>query len=291
ACLKSRRNRPHYWDVNDLLSEFEPRDLGCYLRRGLKRAWELLLERPVGTEAEMDPDAGGGTDETRRMRSQSALNLPPEVPWPEPVDGRTLLDELRDFLRRVVVLPMWAAEILALWIVHTYAFELRQVATYIGIESPKRRCGKTTLMTLLSELVNRPEPAANISSPAFYRAIEELRPTLLIDEADTLLPGNAQLRGILNSGYTREMAYVLRVTNDPLKDSKGRKIKGGSRLARYSCWGPKAIAQIGHLPATLRSRCIIIPMQKKMPEESGLPRKHIKGHKTRSSAAELFRIS
>ena len=52
-----------------------------------------------------------------------------------------------------------------------------------------------------------PQPASNISSPAFYRAIEELRPTLLIDEADTLLPGNAQLRGILNSGDTRDMAY------------------------------------------------------------------------------------
>ena len=57
------------------------------------------------------------------------------------------------------------------------------------------------------------------------------------------------------------------MTNEPLRDAKGRKIKGGSRLARYSCWGPKAIAQIGHLPATLRSRCVIIPMQKKMPEE------------------------
>ena len=28
------------------------------------------------------------------LRSQSALNLPPEEPWPEPVDGRTLLDEI-----------------------------------------------------------------------------------------------------------------------------------------------------------------------------------------------------
>src|SRR5437773_3918316 len=69
-------------------------------------------------------------------------------------------------------------------------------------------------MTLLSRLVNRPAVAANISSPAFYRAIDELRPTLLIDEADTLLPGNAQLRGILNSGYSRKLAYVLRVTNE-----------------------------------------------------------------------------
>ncbi len=139
---------------------------------------------------------------------------------------------------------------------HTYAFEFGRVATYLGLESPERECGKTTLMTLISKLVNRPQPASNISSPAFYRAIEELRPTLLIDEADTLLPGNAQLRGILNAGYTRDLAYVLRVTSEPVQHSStSGKRKGGSRLARYSCWGPKAIAQIGHLPDTLRSRC------------------------------------
>jgi len=158
---------------------------------------------------------------------------------------------------------MWAAEILALWIVHTYAFELRQVATYLGIESPKERCGKTTLMTLLSDLVDRPEPAANISSPAFYRALEELRPTLLIDEADNLLPGNPQLRGILNSGYTRKMAYVLRVTNDPPIGEVLESTKRRTRLARYSCFGPKAIAQIGHLPKTLGDRCIIMRLQRK----------------------------
>src|SRR5207237_5220205 len=140
----------------------------------------------------------------------------------------------------------------ALWIVHTYAFELRRVCTYLGIESPEKECGKTTLMTLMSRLINRPEVASNISSPAFYRAIEELRPTLLIDEADTLLPGNAPLRGILNAGYIREMAYVLRITSEPIQDASNSeslswgKPKGGSRLARFSCWGPKAIAQIGH---------------------------------------------
>jgi len=141
------------------------------------------------------------------------------------------------------------------------------VAAYIGIESPIRRCGKTTLMTLLSELVNRPEPASNISSPAFYRAIEELRPTLLIDEADTLLPGNAQLRGILNSGYTLKMAYVLRVTNEPMADETGRRKGRKSRLARYSCFGPKAIAQIGHLPETLADRCIVLRLERKLPTE------------------------
>ena len=38
-------------------------------------------------------------------------------------------------------------------------------------------------------------------------------------------------------------------------------------MARYSCWGPKAIAQIGHLPDTLRSRCIIFRMQEKTAQE------------------------
>src|SRR5437867_13392297 len=99
---------------------------------------------------------------------------------------------------------------LALWILHTYAFLLRNVSTYIGIESPQKQCGKTTLLTVLSHLVNRPEIAANLSPPAFFRVIEEIRPTLLIDEADTFLKRNVELRGILNAGYTLETAYVMR---------------------------------------------------------------------------------
>ena len=91
---------------------------------------------------------------------------------------------MRQAHRRIVVLPRWTAQTIPLWVVHTYGFELRRVATYLGIESPERECGKTTLMTLLSRLVNRPEVASNISTPAFYRAIEELRPTLLVDEAN-----------------------------------------------------------------------------------------------------------
>ena len=43
--------------------------------------------------------------------------------------------------------------------------------------------------------------------------IEDLSPTLLIDEVDTFLSSNDQLRGILNSGYTRKTAFVLRMGN------------------------------------------------------------------------------
>jgi len=130
------------------------------------------------------------------------------------VNGAELLDELAATLRRFVVLPNWGTEAMALWILHTYAFELRDVTAHVGIESPEKRCGKTTLLGLLSELVNRPIVAANISSPAFFRVIEETRPTLLIDEADTFLQGNDELRGILNSGYAKTTAFVVRVANE-----------------------------------------------------------------------------
>src|SRR6266571_8800987 len=83
------------------------------------------------------PVSGSGHQSTNPIIHQSVL-APQVEPWPEPVDGKLLLDALAAILRRFVVLPKWAAEALSLWIVHTYAFLLRDVSTYIGIESPEK---------------------------------------------------------------------------------------------------------------------------------------------------------
>src|SRR5882672_3594567 len=131
---------------------------------------------------------GAGPDgDSSELPASSERDTSEVVPWPEPVDGNILLQELTRMLSRFVIPPAWAPETLALWTLHTYAFELRDVTAYLGIESPEKRCGKTTLLGVLSELVNRPVVAANISPPAFFRLIEETHPTLLIDEADTFL--------------------------------------------------------------------------------------------------------
>ncbi|MEY2427903.1 MAG: hypothetical protein QOJ40_788 [Verrucomicrobiota bacterium] len=195
------------------------------------------------------------------------------------VDGGVLLDELASLLRRFVILPQWAAETVALWILHTYAFQLRDVCTYLGIESPEKRCGKTTLLSVLSELVNRPVVAANISPPAFFRVIEEMQPTLLIDETDTFLRRNDELGGILNAGYKTSTAYVVRVVHqggdNTLSYDGGQNENGVQRpegksesgLKRFSCWCPKAMASIDRLPDTLADRCIIIRMQRKQEDE------------------------
>ena len=145
----------------------------------------------------------------RDTNQNGDFHLPTVEPWPEPVDGNLLLFEIMQLLRLFIVLPKFAAETLALWVLHTYAFHLRNVSTYVGIESPQKQCGKTTLLTLLSQLVCRPEIAANISPSAFFRVIEETRPTLLIDEGDTFLKRHGELRGILNAGYTRSRCSAI----------------------------------------------------------------------------------
>src|SRR3989442_15619567 len=164
------------------------------------------------------------------------LERPDLEPWPEPVDGPALLDGINGILGRFAVLPQWAPEALTLFDLHTYAFHLRDVSTYVGIESPEKRCGKTTLLGILGKLVNRPVMAANISSPAFFRVIQEMQPTLLIDEADTFLKKRNDLRGILNAGYTRDTAYVMRVSNQKLETSLENSDDRRSRLVRFSCW-------------------------------------------------------
>jgi putative DNA primase/helicase len=221
--------------------------------------------------------------------------------WPEPVDGALLLDELTAFIARYVVLMRYASETLALWVLHTYGFRLRDVTTYIGVESPQKRCGKTTLLTVLSELVERPVVASNISSPAFFRVIEEKRPTLMIDEADTVLHRNDELRGILNAGYKRKTAYVVRVANEGRGGGTsergwnagdgvgeaGSERAGRTRLARYSCWCPKVIATIRHLPETLADRCIVIEMHRKTPEEKCERLKDLGGGELRRKCARF----
>lgn len=114
------------------------------------------------TSSERSSSASCSSLQTSDLRLQasptpSSLFHPGHVePWPDPVDGCLLLDEFAGLLSRFVVLPSHAAETLALWTLHTYAFELRDVTTYIGLVSPEKRCGKTTLLGVLSELVHRP---------------------------------------------------------------------------------------------------------------------------------------
>ncbi len=176
-------------------------------------------------------------------------------PWGTPVDGATLLTSIKDSLLSHVILPAWVAVAVSVWVLLTYCFDAFRILPIAGIESPEKRCGKTTLLEWLMAFCRRALISSNISSAAIFRTVEKYGPTLLVDEADTFLKDNEELRGILNSGHTKSGAFVIRVQGDDHEP------------VRFSTWTPKAIAMIGRLPETLRDRSIIISLRRKAPGE------------------------
>ncbi len=172
-------------------------------------------------------------------------------PSAEPVDGAALLNNLRQAFSRYVVLPKGADIALPLWVLHAWTLDAGDISPLIVLVSPTKRCGKTSVLLVLYFLTPRSELSSNITAPALFRYIEDVRPTLLIDEADSFVKDNEELRGILNSGHTKAAANVIRNV-----DHKPR---------RFSTWAAKAIATIRTLADTLKDRAIVVPLQRKPP--------------------------
>lgn len=195
----------------------------------------------------------------RRPRKQVESDdaFPPLELWSKEVDLADLLDEIVSAILRHVVLERHCAKAIALYVILTYCIEVISCCPNLGVESPEKRCGKTTLIDLLTRLVNRPTPAANISTATIYRLIEAISPTLLLDEVDTFLKAIPEMIGILNSGHQRATAFVWRTVE----------VGNDWEPQKFSTWAAKVIAQIGKLPDTLRDRSIIIPMRRKLTKE------------------------
>lgn len=194
-------------------------------------------------------------EQRRMMEAASEDFLADDELWPEPVDGGELLDEMRAILNRYLVLPDGADVALATWALFTYVHDAVAVSPMLMLTSPEKGCGKTTTLDVLLAMVHLPLPASNVSAAAMFRAISKWRPTMLVDEADTHLPQNDELRGVLNSGHTRASAFVLRCDGDQ------------NEPKRFSTWCPKVIAGIGKQRDTLEDRSIVIQLRRKLPDE------------------------
>jgi putative DNA primase/helicase len=174
-------------------------------------------------------------------------------PWDEPVDGAALLADIERVFARYVYLPTGASVALSLWTLHAWTMDAGDISPFIVLVSPTKRCGKTTVLIILYYLTPRSELASNISPSALFRYVEDIRPTLLIDEADSFMKDNEELRGILNSGHTKAAAHVIRNVE----------INGEHKPRRFSTWAPKAIAAIRELADTLEDRAVVLMLQRK----------------------------
>jgi hypothetical protein len=170
-------------------------------------------------------------------------------------EGAAILDDLRTFICPFVAFPEpEQSDAIALWVVHSHAFDAAETTPRLSSQSAEKRSGKTRLLELLDLLVRSPVSTASISAAALFRLVAEGPATLLIDEIDTVFTsrgsGAQDLRGLSNAGYRRG-GRVIR--------SAGK----GRGTERYSVFAPVVLAGIGNLPDTVADRSIPIRMKRR----------------------------
>ena len=182
------------------------------------------------------------------------LDLSDPEPWPDPVDGAELLDELVASIRRHVVLAAREADAVALWVLAVYAVDAWKIFPRLFVTAPEKQCGTTTLLDVLSRLVPKPLGVSSITPAALFRTIEAVRPTLLLDEADAYARENEDLRAVLDAGHRRD-GTVIRTVGD------------NHEPRQFSVWAPVSLAAIGHLPGTIEDRSITVRLHRRRQDE------------------------
>jgi hypothetical protein len=174
-----------------------------------------------------------------------------------------VLDDVEAFVKRFVVLNPHQRAAVTLWIAHTHAVELAESTPYLSVTSALPRSGKSRLLEVLELVVRNPLLASNMSESALFRAVAKMSPTVLFDEIDAVFSERSvkeDLRGLLNAGYRRG-AVAWRV-GGPARN----------KLESYPVFGPKALAGIGELPATIRDRSIRIRLERRIRDAEPIDR-------------------
>ena len=227
-------------------------------------------------------------DEVKAARDDDgvAVRLPfaDIEPHPEPIVPAQVLDEVVEIIRRYVVMDKEQADAIALWAAMTWFVDVVEVAALAIITAPEKACGKSQLLTILGYIVARPLSAANSSTSFLFRAIEVWRPTILIDEADTFIRENDEMKGLVNAGHTRTNAFVGRTVT----------VGDGHEPRMFNVWGAKAFAGIAlerHLPDATMSRGIVVNLRRKMPHETVSRLRHADRRIFTDVAARLARFA
>lgn len=141
---------------------------------------------------------------------------------------------------------------LSLWIAGTYLYEGFDAFPYLTITAHVKRAGKTRLSELIGFTCSSPFSVSGASGASIFHAIEDKKPTIIWDEAETLSSEASNLlRAVLNVGY-RKGQTIPRATGDGVKE--------------WPTYCPKVFVLIGDVYDTLRDRSIVVEMQRAEPK-------------------------
>jgi hypothetical protein len=107
-------------------------------------------DRVRGTEAEnlgirvatLDDEVDKYRAEDDAPRAGRPLALPLPEPWPTPVEGAALLEEMVSAIKTYVIMPPELAIAVALWCLHAHAFDASQISPRLFVTSPEKAAEK-----------------------------------------------------------------------------------------------------------------------------------------------------
>ncbi len=165
-----------------------------------------------------------------------------------------IVGEVAELIGRYVVMPDDAQTVTAAWVVSAWMMDCWDRFPNLAVTSPEKRCGKTRLLQLLELVLPNARSVANVSPAAVYRLIEAERPSLLIDEAQSLVRRGSEntevLRELLCSGIDRNAKVV--------------RCGGANRdeIHEFSVYAAKVIALIGEPDGVVADRCLPVRMRR-----------------------------
>lgn len=170
--------------------------------------------------------------------------------------GQQLIDGLRGWLRRYIVLTAAQELTLALWIVHTWLYErLGRTTAYVEITGVSGS-GKTAVLDAMQLTCRGAEKLQTIRTMYICRRIREQAGlcTILIDEAEKLASDAfGDQRSMLAGGYREGGVHGVTV---------------GKGTVRFPVWCPKAFTSLRSLTPVLHNRSIPIWMELGQPAAS-----------------------
>ena len=242
---------------NPPLSPEQPRDPLQILDQVVYGAFDTRTRQ----DTEFPSEGGGGDAHDAGEQnfaapapSGSAIVVDHLQPWPEPVDGATVLNDVGTAIHRYIVMTPHDYTAATLWTAHAHCYEAFMHSPRLAITSPERECGKTTLTDILKEFCPRPLMAENLTPAVLFRVVEKHKPTLFVDEYDTFIHSNGELVGLLNAGHRRG-GNAFRCVGD------------SHDVRAFNVFAPVTLSGIRALPGPLRNRSITIALRRAKPDE------------------------
>jgi hypothetical protein len=141
----------------------------------------------------------------------AARTIPEELePWGEEVDTAELLMAIEAKFRRYVVTSDAIVAATVLWTLFTYVVEIATHAPKLFFTFPERDAGKSTALHVVRWMVQRAYASVEATGAVLYRIIDRLKPTLLLDESDTLFARRNALAHIINESWTNSGSKIPR---------------------------------------------------------------------------------